>query len=90
MVLVFLMLGSVVLGFLVGAFWSEFRNTEKRTSAVYAKVGIGCILVIAAAVFCISKGLAYVLSLLLGLAVGIAPYVSKKNEENQENKEEQE
>ncbi len=81
MKLVILMLGCVVLGFIVGALSSDFLDVEKRTTTAYVKVGIGVLLVIVAAAYCISKGFAYVLSLGLGLVVGLAPYVPKKNEE---------
>lgn len=81
MKLVILMLCCVVLGFIVGALCSDFLHVEKRTSTAYIKVGIAALLVIVVAAYCISKGFAYVLSLGLGLVVGLAPYVPKKNEE---------
>lgn len=91
MVLVFLMLGSVVLGFFVGAFFSEFFKAEQKTATSYGKVIVCTIVVLVAAFLCLKKNSSYLLSLALGLMVGIAPYlVSKKTEDSEENKNQEE
>lgn len=85
MIFVFIMLAGILLGFFMEAFICEYKAKEVKPMILYVKMIVDVALVIALFVYCCTQNYYHVFSLILGLGIGIVPYLSNKPEEIKEN-----
>ncbi len=93
MIFVFIMLAGILLGFFMEAFICEYKTKDVKQMSLYIKMIVDVALVVALFIYCCTQNYYHVFSLILGLGIGVVPYLSNKpkdiNEDHQ-NKESEE
>jgi predicted MFS family arabinose efflux permease len=87
MILVFIMLGGVVVGFFTGACVYGCMHSENKSLPIYIKLMICIAVIIAGLIYCLKNDWYYAFCLLLGVAVGMSPYLTSKTKNSEENTE---
>ena len=81
MILVLMMITGVIVGFLFTTFYFEYNNSEVKTAALYGKIFL---VVVAAAVYCFTRSLSYMVSFGIGIGAGVSPFLTSKKEETEQ------
>ncbi len=85
MIFVFIMLAGILLGFFMEAFICEYKTKETKPMSLYIKMIVDVALVVALFIYCCTQNYYHVFSLILGLGIGVVPYISSKPKEVEEN-----
>ena len=83
MILVLMMIISVIVGFLFTTFYFEYNNSEVKTAALYGKIFLVVVAGGAAAVYCFTRSLSYMVSFGIGIGAGVSPFLTSKKEETE-------
>lgn len=81
MILVLMMITGVIVGFLFTTFYFEYNNSEVKTAALYGKIFLVVVAGGAAAVYCFTRSLSYMVSFGIGIGAGVSPFLTSKKEE---------
>ena len=84
MILVLMMVTGVVLGFLFTTFLFEYNSSEVKTIALYGKIFLVVVAGGAAAAYCFTRSLSYMVSFGIGIGVGVSPFLTFKKEETEQ------
>lgn len=87
MILVLMMITGVIVGFLFTTFYFEYNNSEVKTAALYGKIFLVVVAGGAAAAYCFTRSLSYMVSFGIGVGVGVSPFLTSKKEEQEDIKE---
>ena len=79
MILVLMMITGVIVGFLF-----EYNNSEVKTAALYGKIFLVVVAGGAAAVYCFTRSLSYMVSFGIGIGAGVSPFLTSKKEETEQ------
>ena len=80
MILVLMMITGVIVGFLFTTFYFEYNNSEVKTAALYGKIFLVVVAGAAAAVYCFTRSLSYMVSFGIGIGAGVSPFLTSKKE----------
>ena len=83
MILVVMMIIGVIVGFLFTTFYFEYNNSEVKTAALYGKIFLVVVAGGAAAVYCFTRSLSYMVSFGIGIGAGVSPFLTSKKEETE-------
>ena len=83
MILVLMMITGVIVGFLFTTFYFEYNNSEVKTAALYGKIFL-VVVAGAAAVYCFTRSLSYMVSFGIGIGAGVSPFLTSKKEETEQ------
>jgi len=83
MILVLMMITGVIVGFLFTTFYFEYNNSEVKTAALYGKIFLVVVAGGAAAVYCFTRSLSYMVSFGIGIGAGVSPFLTSKKEETE-------
>ncbi|GEM_PF-2216444 len=83
MILVLMMIIGVIVGFLFTTFYFEYNNSEVKTAALYGKIFLVVVAGGAAAVYCFTRSLSYMVSFGIGIGAGVSPFLTSKKEETE-------
>ena len=89
MILVLMMITGVIVGFLFTTFYFEYNNSEVKTAALYGEIFLVVVVGGAAAVYCFTRSLSYMVSFGIGIGAGVSPFLTSKKEETEQAGEEQ-
>ena len=84
MILVLMMITGVIVGFLFTTFYFEYNNSEVKTAALYGKIFLVVVVGGAAAVYCFTRSLSYMVSFGIGIGAGVSPFLTSKKEETEQ------
>lgn len=84
MILVLMMITGVIVGFLFTTFYFEYNNSEVKTAALYGKIFLVVVVGGAAAVYCFTRSLSYMVSFGIGIGAGVSPFLTSKKEEKEQ------
>ena len=84
MILVLMMITGVIVGFLFTTFYFEYNNSEVKTAALYGKIFLVVVAGGAAAVYCFTRSLSYMVSFGIGIGAGVSPFLTSKKEETEQ------
>lgn len=84
MILVLMMITGVIVGFLFTTFYFEYNNSEVKTAALYGKIFLVIVAGGAAAVYCFTRSLSYMVSFGIGIGAGVSPFLTSKKEETEQ------
>lgn len=87
MILVLMMITGVIVGFLFTTFYFEYSNSEVKTAALYGKIFLVVVAGAAAAVYCFTRSLSFMVSFGIGIGAGVSPFLTSKKEEQEDIKE---
>ena len=82
MILVLMMITGVIVGFLFTTFYFEYNNSEVKTAALYGKIFLVVVAGGAAAVYCFTRSLSYMVSFGIGIGAGVSPFLTSKKRRN--------
>ena len=82
MILVLMMIIGVIVGFLFTTFYFEYNNSEVKTAALYGKIFLVVVAGGAAAVYCFTRSLSYMVSFGIGIGAGVSPFLTSKKRRN--------
>ena len=82
-ILVLMMIIGVIVGFLFTTFYFEYNNSEVKTAALYGKIFLVVVAGGAAAVYCFTRSLSYMVSFGIGIGAGVSPFLTSKKEETE-------
>lgn len=85
MIFVFIMLAGILLGFFMEAFICEYKTKDVKPMSLYIKMFVDVALVVALLIYCCTQNYYHVFSLILGLGIGVVPYLSNKPKDTDEN-----
>lgn len=83
MIFVLIMLAGILLGFFMEAFICEYKTKETKPASLYIKMLVDAVLVVGIFVYCCTQNYYHVFSFVLGLGIGVVPYLSNKPKETQ-------
>ena len=83
MILVLMMIIGVIVGFLFTTFYFEYNNSEVKTAVLYGKIFLVVVAGGAAAVYCFTRSLSYMVSFGIGIGAGVSPFLTSKKEETE-------
>lgn len=83
MILVLMMIIGVIVGFLFTTFYFEYNNSEVKTATLYGKIFLVVVAGGAAAVYCFTRSLSYMVSFGIGIGAGVSPFLTSKKEETE-------
>lgn len=83
MILVLMMIIGVIVGFLFTTFYFEYNNSEVKTAALYGKIFLVVVAGGAAAVYCFTRSLSYMVSFGIGIGAGVSLFLTSKKEETE-------
>ncbi len=87
MILAFILLAGVIVGFFAGASVYSYKHTEIKTPFIYIKLVICAVVIVGGVIYFFTKDWYQAFCLVLGVAVGMSPYLTIKNkEENTDDK----
>lgn len=84
MILVLMMITGVVLGFLFTTFLFEYNSSEVKTAALYGKIFLVVVAGGAAAAYCFTRSLSYMVSFGIGIGAGVSPFLTSKKEDTEQ------
>ena len=84
MILVLMMITGVIVGFLFTTFYFEYNNSEVKTAALYGKIFLVVVAGGAAAVYCFTRSLSYMVSFGIGIGAGVSQFLTSKKEETEQ------
>lgn len=84
MILVLMMITGVIVGFLFTTFYFEYNNSEVKTAALYGKIFLAVVAGGAAAAYCFTRSLSYMVSFGIGIGAGVSPFLTFKKEETEQ------
>ena len=84
MILVLMMITGVIVGFLFTTFYFEYNNSEVKTAALHGKIFLVVVAGAAAAVYCFTRSLSYMVSFGIGIGAGVSPFLTSKKEDTEQ------
>lgn len=84
MILVLMMITGVVLGFLFTTFYFEYNSSGVKTAALYGKIFFVVVAGGAAAAYCFTRSLSYMVSFGIGIGAGVSPFLTSKKEDTEQ------
>ena len=90
MIFVFIMLAGILLGFFMEAFFCEYKTKDVKPMSLYIKMIVDVVIVVELFIYSCTQNYYHVFSLILGLGIGVVPYLSNKPKETEDNHQNEE
>ena len=68
----------------VKTFYFEYNSSEVKTAALYGKIFLVVVAGGAAAAYCFSRSLSYMVSFGIGIGAGVSPFLTSKKEDTEQ------